>query len=135
MGAGCGVLLPSLDGAAYTPKRGEVHTVERSRMLLVAAAVAVAMLVAAPTLPATAQSSEDPSSSSSVFFPVRLGNGGTYSCTGGPPFVVDEDEASTGNCSLQRIGGPEDLACDAPASITFVHDGHRFEADGSLCHE
>ena len=101
---------------------------KRSRVLLMAATVTVAMLVA-PTLPAMAWASEDPT----IFFPVRLGNGGTYSCTGGPPFVVDEDD-SMGNCSVEQIGTPSGLVCDAPATITFVHDRHRFVADGRLCH-
>ena len=104
---------------------------KRSRMLLVAATVTVALLVAAPTLPAMAQTSED----SNVFFPVRLGNGGTYSCASGPPFIVDEDDPSAGNCSFEQIGAPNELACDVPTSITFVHDRQRFVAEGSLCHE
>ncbi len=87
--------------------------------------------LAAPTLPVMAQTSED----SNVFFPVRLGNGGTYSCAGGPPFIVEEDDPSAGNCSFQQIGAPNELACDAPTSITFVHDRHRFDAEGNLCHE
>ncbi len=95
-----------------------------------ALAAFTAVMLAAPSLPAAAEASED----STVFFPVPLGNGATYSCTGGPPFVVDEDD-STGNCSVEQIGAPSDLVCDAPADITFVHDAHRFVADGRLCHE
>ena len=100
---------------------------KRTRVLFTVATVAVAMLVA-PTPPAVAEASED----SIVFFPVALGNGGTYSCAGGPPFVVDEDD-STGNCSIQQVGAPADLVCDVPAAITFVHDMHQFVADATLC--
>ncbi|MDQ3834205.1 MAG: hypothetical protein M3315_11365 [Actinomycetota bacterium] len=94
---------------------------------LAVATIAVAMLTA-PSLPAVAETSED----SVVFFPVPLGNGATYSCAGGPPFVVDEDD-STGNCSVQQVGAPAELICDVPTTITFVHDMHQFVADASLC--
>src|SRR3982751_1172606 len=100
----------------------------RIKLFFVVATFTVAMLLI-PTLPAMAGASEDPN----VFFPVALGNGATYSCTGGPPFVVDEDD-STGNCSVQQIGAPTDLVCDAPTTITFVHDMRQFVADASLCH-
>ena len=87
----------------------------------------VAILVAT-TLPAMADSQEE----STVFFPVAGGNGGTYSCTGGPPFVFDP--ASTGNCVVQQIGKPADLVCDDPTTITFMHDMHRYVADAGLCY-
>ena len=93
-----------------------------------ALAAFTAVMLAAPSLPAAAEASED----SIVFFPVPLGNGATYSCTGGPPFVVDQDD-STGNCSVQRIGAPVELVCGVPTTITFVHDMHRFVADANLC--
>src|SRR4051812_36993289 len=117
------------DKEVRSPESRKVLRVKRSRMLFMVGTVTVAMLIA-PTLPAMAWASEDPN----VFFPVRLGNGATYSCTGGPPFVVNEDD-STGNCSVQQIGAPTDLICDSPSTITFVHDRHQFVADGSLCHK
>jgi len=91
------------------------------------AAVAVAMLVVS-IAPAVASSTD-----SIVFFPVTLGNGATYSCTGGPPFVFNSDDSS-GNCAVQQIGMPADLVCDVPTTITFVHDMHEFTADASSCH-
>ncbi len=90
------------------------------------AAFTVAMLVAL-ILPATADAQE---ADSIVYFP--YGNGATYSCTGGPPFVFDP--AWTGNCAVQQIGKPADLVCDDPTTITFVHDMHQFVADASLCY-
>jgi hypothetical protein len=99
----------------------------RIKSVFAVAAVTVVML-AAPSLPAAAEASED----SIVFFPVPLGNGATYSCTGGPPFVVDEDD-STGNCAIQQIGAPAGLVCDVSTTITFVHDMHQFVADASRC--
>jgi hypothetical protein len=89
------------------------------------AAVSAAMSVT-PILPAMAAPA-DPI----VFFP--YGDGATYSCTGGPPFVVDPDSPE-GNCTLQQIGGlPDGLICDVPATITFVHDMDRYAADGRRC--
>ena len=95
------------------------------RMLLMGAVVAAAMLLTT-TLPATAQSAGD----SLVFFPG--GNGATYSCTGGPPFVFDHD-ASMGNCTFERTGVPANLTCDVPTTITFVHDMHQDVEEGMLC--
>lgn len=95
--------------------------------LVIAVAAATVATLAASTLPAVAQSQAD----SIVFFPVDLGNGATYSCTGGGPFVYDP--ASTGNCAVQQIGKPAGLVCDAPTTITFVHDMHEYVADASLC--
>jgi hypothetical protein len=98
----------------------------RIKTVLALAAVTVAMLVA--YIPPAAASPAD----SIVFFPVTLGNGATYSCTGGPPFVFNGDD-STGNCAVQQIGRPADLVCDIPTTITFVHDMHQLVADGSRC--
>ena len=99
--------------------------------LVGAVAVVVVAMLAVSLPPALADSS--PSTSSMVFFPVALGNGATYSCTGGPPFVFDGDDPSSGNCAVERIGKPEELACDDPTSITFVHDLHEFAGEASLC--
>ena len=99
----------------------------RIKLDIAVAAVTVAMLLAS-TLPAMAASQAD----SIVFFPVPGGNGGTYSCSGGSPFVFDPK--STGNCAIQQIGPPSGLVCDVPTTITFVHDMHEFVADASLCH-
>lgn len=71
---------------------------------------------------------------STVFFTVPGVNGATYSCTGGPPFVHNGDNASMGNCAVQQIGPPAGLICDVPTAITFVHDMQQFVADASLCH-
>ena len=100
----------------------------RIKLVLAVAAVTMAMLVA--SIPPASASPED----SMVFFPVSLGNGATYSCTGGPPFVFNGDDASMGNCTVQQIGLPADVVCDAPTTITFVHDMRQFVADGNLCH-
>ncbi len=100
----------------------------RIKLVFTVVAVTVAALLTS-TLPAVAESPAH----SIVFFPVTLGNGATYSCTGGPPFVSNGDD-SAGNCAVQQIGKPADLVCDVPTTITFVHDMHQFVADGSLCH-
>jgi hypothetical protein len=65
-----------------------------------------------------------------VFFPG--GNGVTYSCTGGPPFVFDP--GLMGNCAVQQIGPPVGLICDVPTTIIIMHDMHEFLADGSRCY-
>jgi hypothetical protein len=101
----------------------------RIKLVLAVAAVTVAMLVASIP-PALATSPEN----SVVFFPASLGNGASYSCTGGPPFVSNGDDSTRGNCSVEQIGAPAGLICDVPTTITFVHDMHQFVADGSLCH-
>jgi hypothetical protein len=101
----------------------------RIKLVLAVAGVMLAMVVASIP-PALAVSPED----SIVFFPVPLGNGATYSCTGGPPFVSDGDDSTRGNCSVEQIGPPADLICDVPITITFVHDMHQFVADASICH-
>lgn len=67
---------------------------------------------------------------STVFFPG--GNGVTYSCTGGPPFVFDPH--SMGNCAVQYVGPPVGLVCDVPTTIIFMHEMSQFVADASLCY-
>lgn len=94
------------------------------RKLFMVVFVTVAML-AAGTLPAIAASPGD----SVVLFPE--GNGVTYSCTGGPPFV--HDTASSGNCAFEQVGAPAGLVCDIPTTITIVHDGHPYVANAELC--
>jgi hypothetical protein len=97
------------------------------------AAVAVVLLAAAFAPPAIAQAPPD----SVVYF--SLGNGATYSCAGGPPFVVDNDhhsgDSSPGNCAIQQIGPPPvGLACDIPTTITFTHEMHSWTTtDAWLC--
>ena len=114
-------------GATHRGLREKVGCImRRIKLVIVVATVIVATLITS-ALPAMASSQED----SIVFFPVPGGNGATYSCAGGPPFVFDP--ASTGNCAVQRIGMADDLVCDVPTTITFVHDMHRYVADGSLC--
>ena len=89
--------------------------------------VVVVVALAIPTLPAFA-SSVDPI----VFFP--RGNGATYSCTGGPPFVFDAHSDSMGNCSVDGVGPPPaGLVCEDPATITFMHEGHDFTDEAKLC--
>lgn len=66
-----------------------------------------------------------------VYFP--YGNGLTYSCSGGPPFIVDP-MSGEGNCALQQIGAlPEGVVCDIPTPIEFVHDMYPEVLDGWLC--
>jgi hypothetical protein len=99
------------------------------------AAVAAAVLLAAAFAPpAIAQSlAADPV----VYFP--LGNGATYSCAGGPPFVVDNHRrhsggSSPGNCAIEQIGPPPvGLVCDIPTTITFAHEMHPWTTDAWLC--
>lgn len=87
----------------------------------------MALMLIATTLPAIAASPGN----SIVYFPD--GNGVTYSCTGGPPFVVDP-MSSEGNCSVEQIGGlPAGLVCDVPTALTFVHDAHEAKLEGKLC--
>ena len=100
-----------------------------TRMLFMATTVAV-LLLTALALPAIAASPAN----SVVYFP--LGNGATYSCAGGPPFVVNNFDDPPGNCAIQQIGAPPvGLACDVPTTITFVHDMHQWTADARLCHQ
>jgi hypothetical protein len=100
--------------------------VKRNKTLFTVTAVAVPMLLAS-TLPAMATSPAD----SVVFYP--HGNGATYSCTDGSSFIVDP-HSPEGNCTLQQIGPPSNgLVCDAPTTITFVHDMRQDVEDGMLC--
>ena len=92
------------------------------------ATAVMAVTLVAPILPAWAESTTD----SIVFFPA--GNGATYSCTDGPPFVDNGHDASAGNCSLEHIGAPAGFECDVPTTITFVHDMHEEVLDARLCH-
>ena len=100
------------------------------------AAVAAAVLLAAAFAPpAIAQS---PAADPVVYFP--LGNGATYSCAGGPPFVVDNHhrhhsgDSSPGNCAIEQIGPPPvGLVCDIPTPITFAHEMHPWTTDAWLC--
>jgi hypothetical protein len=100
----------------------------RRRLLFLV--IAAAAMVVAPALPAMAQESQEEAADSIVYFP--YGNGATYSCEGGAPFVFDS--AGTGNCAVQQIGAlPPGLVCDIPTTITFVHQGYQWVADARLC--
>ncbi len=98
---------------------------KRTRVLftVLTAVTAAALLTAPPALAAP---------DSTVFYP--HGNGVTYSCTGGPPFVHYGHDASMGNCAVRHVGPPADLVCDIPTTITLVHDMHQDGEDGRLCH-
>jgi hypothetical protein len=98
------------------------------RRILMALMIATVALLVVIISPAMAQ--EEQAADSIVYFP--YGNGGTYSCTGGSPFVFDS--AGTGNCSIEQIGAPIGLVCDIPTNLTFVHEGHEWVSDASLCH-
>lgn len=66
-----------------------------------------------------------------VYFP--YGNGITYSCSGGPPFIVDP-MSGEGNCTLEEIGAlPAGVGCYISTPIEFVHDMHQEVLDGWLC--
>jgi hypothetical protein len=66
-----------------------------------------------------------------VYFP--YGDGLTYSCAGGPPFIVDS-MSPEGNCALEQIGAlPVGVVCDIPTTITFGHDMNQEELDGWSC--
>ena len=88
----------------------------------------IAMLVAS-TLPAMATTPAN----SILFVPGALGNGATYSCTGGPPFVYDPASPSQ-NCYLQQVGLSPGLLCDAPTTLTFIEEGYQYPANALLCH-
>jgi hypothetical protein len=118
-------MMPKTPTKRFLTQSGKLLRVKRTRMLFMTAAVTVAMLLAL-TLPAMA------SADSLVFFPG--GNGVTYSCTGGPPFVFDPAPASRGNCTVEQIGGPAGLVCDVPTPITILHEEAQFNAEGSRCH-
>lgn len=111
----------------FVLESGKLLRAKRTTMRFMIAAVSVAMLLAL-TLPTMAVASAD----SIVFFPG--GNGATYSCTGGPPFVFDPAPDSGGNCTVEQIGRPDGLVCDDPTPITIVHESAQFIAEGSRCH-
>ena len=99
---------------------------KRTRIVLMVIALTVTMLLAT-SIPGLA------AADSRVFFP--KGNGATYSCSGGPPFIFD-GMSSEGNCSVQQIGAqPSDLTCDVPTEITFVHEGSQDVENGKLCQQ
>ena len=96
----------------------EIDIMGRIKSVFAVAVVAVAMLVVSIP-PAVAASPAD----SIVFFPVTLGNGATYSCTDGPPFVFNSGDSS-GNCAVQQIGMPADLVCDVQPSAGSKTPAH-----------
>ena len=100
------------------------------RMLTVlSVATLIAAMVVVTALPAFAASSAN----SIVYFP--FGNGATYSCSGSPPFVSNNSDASPGNCAIEQIGAPPvGLVCNVPTTITFVHETHQATIDARLCH-
>ncbi len=99
----------------------------RIKKLIVILAAVTGIMLITPILPAMAQ---EEAAGSTVFFP--YGNGATYSCTGGASFVFDA--AGTGNCTVQQIGAlPAGIVCEIPTTITFMHQGHQWVADASLC--
>ena len=100
------------------------------RMLFMVATAAVTMLAIA-IVPAIASAAPE-AANSVVFFPA--GNGATYSCTGGPPFVYNGHDLSAGNCSFEHVGAPAGFVCDVPTTITFVHDMHPEGQEARLCH-
>jgi hypothetical protein len=116
---------PKTQPKKFLTQSGKLLRVKYTGRLFMVAAVTAVMLLA-PTVPATA------SVDSIVFFPG--GNGATYSCTDGPPFVFDPASGSGGNCTVEQIGKPAGLVCDDPTPITIVHEGARFVAEGSRCH-
>ena len=99
------------------------------RRILMALMIATVALLVVIISPAMAQEEQQQAEDSIVYFP--YGNGGTYSCTGGSPFV--SDSAGTGNCSIEQIGAPSGLECDIPTTLTFRHEGHEWVSDASLC--
>jgi hypothetical protein len=100
----------------------------RARLLFMVAAFTMVIL-SAYALPVLAASPAN----TTVYYP--YGNGITYSCNGGPPFVHGSD-FSPGNCSLQQIGTPPPgLACNVPTDITFRQDPvHPEDYSAWLCH-
>ena len=91
-------------------------------------ALMIAMLMAS-TPPAMATTPAN----SILFAPVGVGNGATYSCTGGPPFVYDPASTSQ-NCHLQQIGLSPGLLCDVPTTLTFIEEGYQYPTNARLCH-
>ncbi len=98
---------------------------KHARGLFMVTAVTTITLLA--TLPAMAVSPTD----STIFYP--KGNGVTYSCTGGPPFVHHGHDDAMGNCTVQGVGPPAGLICDVPTTITLVHDMRQDVEDSKLC--
>ena len=91
-------------------------------------ATLMAAMVVVTALPAFAASPAN----SIVYFP--FGNGATYSCSGGPPFVSNGSDGSPGNCAIEQIGAPPvGLVCDISTTITFVHETHQATLDARLC--
>ena len=88
----------------------------------------IAILVAS-TLPAMATTPAN----SILFIPVAVGNGATYSCTDGPPFVYDPASPSQ-NCHLQQVGLSPGLLCDVPTTLTFIYEGYQYPASAIVCH-
>ena len=83
-------------------KEKEVALMRRILMALMIATVALLVVIISPAM---AQEEQQQAEDSIVYFP--YGNVGTYSCTGGSPFV--SDSAGTGNCSIEQIGAPSGL--------------------------
>jgi hypothetical protein len=106
------------------------RTTSRVLFMVLLAALTAATTLLTATLPALAAS---PGESSTVFYP--QGNGVTYSCTGGPPFIHSGHDASTGNCTVRHVGAPSGgpASCDVPTTITLVHDMHQDVEEGRLC--
>ncbi len=100
---------------------------KRTRVLFMVLIAVTAATLLTTTLPALAASPAE----STVFYP--QGNGVTYSCTGGPPFIHSGHDASTGNCTVRHVGPPSGPACDVPTTITLVHDMHQNVEEGRLC--
>ena len=98
----------------------------RIKKLIVMLAAVTGIMLITPILPAMAQ---EEAAGSTVFFP--YGNGATYSCVGGAPFVFDS--AGTGNCTVQQIGRLTNPLCEIPTTITFVHHEHQWAADATIC--
>ena len=103
----------------------------RTRRILFMVATAAVAVLTITIVPAMASAA--PEAADSVIF-LPAGNGATYSCTDGPPFVDNGHDASAGNCSLEHIGAPAGFECDVPTTITFVHDMHEEVLDARLCH-
>ena len=113
----------------------ERFIVGRNKSVFVMAAVMLTILVAYVS-PAVAEPSTDPL----IFFAVPGGPGGTYSCTGGPPFVSELGSGQE-NCTLLQTGAPTGLVCDIPTTVTFVPTDpeapevvSQYAAHGWLCH-
>ena len=122
-------------GSPLAPERKGGAGVKLAGMVSIATAAVAAVLLTAFAPPAIAQAPPD----SVVYFP--LGNGATYSCSGGPPFVVNNHHhysggSSPGNCAIQQIGPPPvGLACDVPTAITFTHEMHPWTTEAWLCQQ